>query len=338
MSCYWAARDQPRMLRARHAAECIEAAWHPPLTWVDCAGCQPCEELHCLLQWHGDRGDCETHAVTVCPSCVGKVREHLTEIARLAGAPIVAEALSKGIDSEAADLLGPAANPAAWRQRGRYGHRYEPDSREGELHPEWVLGRFDLLVTEHLGHTRTTRVTVASAADYLGRNLHYLAADLEFDFPDMASDLADCRAHLDRVLHDGEQVETGAPCMTCRVPLRLVRGERDDRWSCPRCRQESSEDQYRFALKQDFIENADELNVDDMAVRVGLASSTLRRWAGSLRVQRAGEKPADLPPILEPAGVVAGRKVYAVADVLAIKDGGGDTRRGDYLRRAEQPA
>lgn len=333
MSCYYVAADQPRYIRKRHGDECPESAWFPPLAWVDCAGCVPCPALHCIVGWRGERGDCQTHAETVCPACLAKTREHLAEIVRLSGLPLVAEALTKGADSEASDLLGPAANPKAWRQRGDYGHRFEPDSRVGEQHPLWVLGWFDMIVTEHQGHSRTQRITVTSAANYLDRNLHFLAADIEFDFPDMANTIADCRTHLEQVLRDGEQRETGAPCMTCRIPLELVRGEHEDRWRCPRCKEQSTEDQYRFALRLDFIENAAALNVDDMAVRIGVASSTIRKWANVVRTQEPGEEPVEHPALLAQSGIVNGRKVYLVADAELIRDNGGDQRRS-LARRA----
>lgn len=302
--CYWLASDRPRMLRKRHEETCAEAAWHAPLVWVECAGCQPCDRSHCLVQWHGERGDCETHAESVCPSCLGKAREHLSEIVRLTGVPLVEQVLAAGdVDTEAADLLGPAANPAQWRQRGSHGHHYEPESRMGELHPLWVLGTWDLLVTEHLGHTRTTRITVPRAATYLDTNLHFLAADLEFDFPSLANEVAACRGHLERVLHDGEQRETGAPCMTCRKPLVLVRGKVDapDHWECLRCRETSTEDQYRFAVMNLHREAADWLTDSDMAIRTGVKAGTVRKWAerGSVRKRRD-----------------SGRTVYAVEDTL----------------------
>lgn len=280
MKCLWVAKDEPRVLAAQHDDECADD---------ECAGCEPCRRPHCLVQWHGDKGDCQTHAETVCPACVGKVREHLAEIVRMSGLPLVAQILATGdVDTEAADLLGPTALPAQWRQRGRHGHIYHPDSRIGELHPMWVLGTWDLLVTEHLGHTRTARITIATAADYLGRNLTWLAADLEFDFAVLAEELAACRRHLERVLHDGEQVETGAPCMTCRVPLRLVRETGEDKWRCPRCRQESTDAQYRYAVMHVYREHADWLTAGEVEIICNVKPGTLRKRVerGEVRSKR----------------------------------------------------
>lgn len=340
MSCYHVADDQPRYLRNRHEDDCPATTWHPPLARPECAGCQVCERRHCLIQWHGDRGDCMTHAESVCPSCVGKVREHLTEIVRLSGLPLLEQVLSKGsVDTEAADLLGPVADQAQWRSRIEQGAIHDPETLLGGNHPLWVLGRWDMEVTEHLGHRRTRKVKIRSAAAYLDSNLTWLAVDPSFDIALFAAQVADCRSHLEHVVHEGEQIETGAPCMTCRVPLRLVRTTGEDRWTCPRCRERSTESQYHFALRADFVDNSPLLNADDMATRTGVPSSSVRAWANVVRVQADGEAPEDLPPLLRPAGRMHGRIVYRVADVEAIRAAGGDTRRKVWrATRTTRPA
>lgn len=324
MSCYFKSHEEPRYVRKRHDEDCpAETPPVPPFAWAECAGCQPCTRPHCEVQWHGERGECETHAESVCPSCLGKTREHIVEIMRLSGVPLIAEALDRGTRSEAADLLGPTANPKAWRQRGDYGHRYEPDSRVGEQHPLWVLGWFDMIVTEHLGHARTQRITVTTAGDYLLRNLHFLAADLEFDFADMANTVADCRLHLERVLHDGEQVERGAACLKCGK--RVVRTT-DDKgrvtYRCENCREDVTDSGYLMAQKAERIKSATQLTAEDMATRTGVPASTIRRWANVRRVNGVEHGPL----FRSPARNGLGHRVYWVEDVLRIRDGGGDTR------------
>src|SRR5689334_18325715 len=78
-NCKWVASDRPRVIRDRHEDECAG----------ECEGCLPCDKDHCTVQWYGERGTCETHAASVCPSCVAKVREHLNEIVRLSGMPLL---------------------------------------------------------------------------------------------------------------------------------------------------------------------------------------------------------------------------------------------------------
>ena len=296
-NCRWVASDQPRAVKGRHVESCEGAP---------CPGCQPCTEPHCLVQWYGERGDCETHAQTVCPSCVGKVREHLANVVRMSGLPLVDEVLTLGNDNtEAADLLGPVADPAQWRQRGTYGHVYHPDSRMGELHPYWVLATWDLIVTEHLDHKRTQRAGILSSATYLDANLNYLAADLEFDFVSLANEAAACAGYLERILHDDEQRDEGAPCMACEKPLRRVWGDDQskDGWECPRCRQRSTEDQYRFAVAHLHREEATELTDRDMEIRTGVKAGTVGVWAQRGLVKRRRD---------------SGRTLYDVADVEAV--------------------
>jgi len=272
-ACKWAGSDQPREL----------------------PNGDPCPQRHCIACGHR-----HVEALT-CASCVGEARTDLGDIVRM-DSQMLTEAVHKGVESEAAMLEGAAANPEAWRQRRRHGFRPHPDDLLGENAPLWVLGTWDLLVTEHYGHKRTRRVTVNRAAKYLGANLTELAQDVDFAFEDLARDLRQCRAHLEAVLHDGEQRDTGAPCMTCGVPLERVWGadEKADGWKCPRCRERSTEDQYRFAVAHLHREEADHLTDRDMEIRTGVKAATVRKWAERGQVRRRLD---------------SGRVLYAVIDV-----------------------
>lgn len=213
-----------------------------------------------------------------------------------------------------------------------------------ELHPLYFAVKWNQAWREAFDHTETPAVSagfgVVQLVAYLDANLAYAAQQDELPFADFAREASRCRDHLERVLHDGEQIETGAPCMDCRVPLRRqwAAFEAADGWYCPRCRQESTEDQYHFAVKADYIKNATELNADDMAVRTEVPASTVRRWAHVRRTQRKGEKPVEHPPIIKPTGRINDRKVYAVADVEYVRDNGGealrDTDNAPAVRRA----
>lgn len=317
MSCYYAGSDRPRMVRGEH----LEAG----CKGGNCKGCVECTEPHCLVQWHGERGNCKTHAATVCVPCVSKAREHLANVVRMSGLPLLEQVMSSGdTEAEAADLLGPAANPKQWRQRSDYGHIYEADARAGwHTHPLSVLGWYDMLVTEHLGHSRSTKITIVRAANYLDRNLTWLAADVEFDFADLANALADLCAHLELVLHDGEQVETGAPCMKCRRPLRRVfagnelpwshrDGSRPrtnvDVWACGRCQQWRSEGEYRLNVAEVHRVNAEWLTDQEMEIRTGIKAGTVREWS----------RERDDRPALVDKRRDSGRMVYLAADVERI--------------------
>jgi hypothetical protein len=301
MNCRYVAASQPRVLPGRHGADCAFAAISlgrgdmnsaeadPGATasvlgvpgasdGFACVGCLPCPEPHCRICGRN-------HAEQTCADCLNDVRGDLAEIVRLCDdLPIEAEI--KGIDSEAANLAGPAADWEAWhhaRASVRVGRLPEgwQETADHELHPLFVLGGWDAMVRDALEHDEPNeRVTITLAAAYVDRQLTYLAGYVDLPFEDLARDLRQCRAHIERVLHDGEQRDTGAPCMTCRVPLERVWGSdgTEDGWRCPRCRRESTEDQYRLAVRAVVIDTAEWLTDSECALALPVLSSTVRSW------------------------------------------------------------
>ena len=275
-TCRYNGSSNPCLLNGQHGNTCSERDWHPPLEWTTCAGCEPCPRPHC--------GVCGIRHVEqlTCPSCIGDVRTDIADIARMAPRAYF-EAIAVGTESEAAHLAGPVAQPEAWRQRRRAGYRDDAVVRTksggiiGEEHPLWVLGTWDLQVTEHYNHRRTQRVGIDSAAAYLTANLSRLAQDPDFAFEDLATDVRAGRGHLEDVLHEGEQIETGAPCMTCRVPLTLVRGVGEDQWKCARCKQTSTDAQYRYAVMHLHREHAPWVTAAEVEFMTGIKPATLRK-------------------------------------------------------------
>lgn len=336
MSCRWNGSDQPRVLNGRHVEDCPghEPDWHPPLVWAECAGCQPCPQGHC--------GTCARNHVQelTCAECIGLARTNIGEIVRMA-AELPDEAAERGTASEAVHLDGPTANPAAWRQRRAYGYRDHIATRKdgttfrpdvvGETHPLWVLGTWDLLITEHYQHRRTQRVTIPKAAAYLKANLSDLAQDGDFAFSDLAQDLDRCRAHLEAVLHDGEQIEKGAPCLTCRRHMTKTTDPKGKiSFTCERCHKDVSENQYRYAVGVAHVAHADRLTAADLADRIGVPASTVRRWVSIRRkvipaVVIDGElidgHVEESPPRLRSCGLdTSGRKVYRVTAAETLRD------------------
>lgn len=291
-TCRFIASDQPRVVRGRHGDEC---------PGDECRGCQPCTEPHCRI--------CGVaHANGTCAECLAETRANLREIGRMCDA-LPAEVAHRGVEGEAMMLLGPAADPEARGHleasvaAGRVSPDYLADAI-GETHPVWVLGTWDMLWRDALDHDTADGVTLAGAVDYLDRTMSYMADFEHVPFEDFARDLRRCVAHLESVLHDGEQRDRGAPCMTCGVPLERVWGgdPKADGWRCPRCRETSTEDQYRFAVAHLHREEATELTDRDMEIRTGVKAGTVRVWAQRGIVRRRRD---------------AGRTLYAVADVMA---------------------
>lgn len=326
MSCYWRGSDQARAITGRHLDDCDDET---------CRGCQPCPRPHC-------RVCAKEHADQTCPGCLNDTRETLAEIRRLC-ASLPAEVIHRGVNSEAMNLLGPVADPeqtghvsasiAVGRLPGDW-----LETADNEHHPLLVLGTWMEAYVEAFDHDEPERITVAGSASYLDRNLSYAATEPDIPFEDFARDLRVCQAHIERVLHDGPQIEQGAPCLSCEdVRLELVRSSGEDCWRCPRCHQSSNDAQYRFAVRAAFIAKSPELNVDDMAIRTGIGTSTIRRWTHVKRDQKDGEDVIELPAIIKSVGRVNDRKVYLVADVEFVAKNGAERLRGTWLAPSSLP-
>lgn len=311
MSCIFTTSQTPRAIKGQHNDEC---------EWPEtCKGCLPCGANHC-------RVCSKEHHDGTCAECLGGVRDDLHAIGTLSG-KLAGEAVVKGVNSEAFALLSPAADPEAWGhittslhvgrlpvgylRCDRCNRPYPCDKHaDGDMHPLFVLGTWDFVWRDALEHETDETLTIASGIRYLDQQMTYMAGFEDAPFEDFARDLRKCRAHLEAVLHDGEQRDEGVPCMACKRPLKRVWGKvgQPDSWACDKCRTTSSEAQYQFAVKADYIDRAEWLTDVDMVVKlaslkppVEVKAGTVRAWAseGDVRKRRHSE-----------------RTEYAVSDVI----------------------
>jgi hypothetical protein len=301
-TCRWTSSTTPRVVTGRHADECADRfAYLDPDRPTTCAGCLPCPEHHCVV-------DGKTHVFDslVCPECLAETRADLREIGRLCNA-LPAEVEARGINGEAMVLLGPTADPEARGHleasvlAGRVPADYL-EAADDERHPLLVLGTHEMVWRDHIEDPTDRPATVADCVEYLDRHLHRIAAEPLLPFADLARDLSSCRAHLEAVLHDGEQRDTGAPCMTCQTPLERVWGATRDRdeWKCPRCQERSTEAHYWLTVANEYRRNAKWLTDVDCEVLLGVRPGTVREWARRGLVKRHKSE---------------GRMVYDVAQV-----------------------
>ena len=224
---------------------------------TECRGCSPCAGRHCSARksctWHVEETE------LTCGRCISVVRTDLRWIESLA-ALMLTQAIADGIESEAASLAGPAADPEAWTwhkeaaKQGRVWH-VSLTEEDDEHHPLTVLGTWERKIREDYNHDAPAdRATIAGAAGYLDRNLHRIAQDDAQDFDLMRSELRRCRQHLEAVLHNDTKPDQGAPCPKCREAGAVVRLKRQyahwcededcrqihftddgsDTWHCPR--------------------------------------------------------------------------------------------------------
>lgn len=271
--CRFVASDQPRVIKGRHLPECACDGEF---------GCLPCPELHCVV--------CSReHAKAACTACLEAARSDLHAIRDLC-ASLPLEAAEKGVQSEAAMLHGPSADPEAWRNTatsamvGRIDAGYLEDCRD-EMHPGWVLGTWEQIWRDFLDHQTEERVTVLGAARYLDMQIAYMSEQIDPAFDEFARELRQCRAHLEDVLRDGIREERGAPCVQCEKPM--VRTE--DHWECRTCHRRVTEDEYRFAVGVAYRAIAPRLTAADMAERLGLKASEIRVWGTRDKITKYGK-------------------------------------------------
>lgn len=224
----------------------------------------------CKVDEYGDptshctaRRTCSQHVgwgELTCARCLGRVRRLIRRIVDFA-ALMLPEALSAGLESEAANLAGPAADAEAWSWRkvaamqGRAWHQSLVED-DDDWHPETVLTRWAMMLTEDYRMPKPERWTLSSAAAFLDRTLGKVGQDEGQDFPLMVRELRKCLNHLEVVIHNSHAPERGVPCPLCRESetfVRLVReyahwcldddcerihvaDESEDMWVCPRNR------------------------------------------------------------------------------------------------------
>jgi hypothetical protein len=182
------------------------------------------------------------------------------------------QALGSGVNSEAANLAGPAADVRQWSARriAMRGHlatwlnleritdRQHEHARatmedDDEQHPYTVLTRWQMMLSEDYGQPLPDRLTTTEAGAYLERTLHRMAQDDEQDFPLFAREMRACREHLESVLRNSSKPQRGAPCPDCSEDGKVVRllldfghwctsedceqihflDDSGDRWVCP---------------------------------------------------------------------------------------------------------
>jgi hypothetical protein len=224
----------------------------------------------CRVDDYGDptrhctaRRSCAQHVgegEITCARCLGRTRTDVRRIVALSPLMVV-QALGSGVDSEAANLAGPAADPESWSwhkisaRQGRIWHVSLVEDDDDE-HPYTVLTRWEFMLREDYDQPRPDATSIVSAGEYLDRVLHRMAQDPEQDFGLFAREMRQCRNHLEAVIRNSATPERGAPCPDCKEAGHVVRMSReyghwcddplcerfhhaddsDDRWVCPRDR------------------------------------------------------------------------------------------------------
>lgn len=203
------------------------------------------------------------------------------------------------------------------------------DNADDELHPLWILGTWDMAVAEHLGHNRTLRVTVPSAAAYLKGHLTDLSRDEDFGFDQLAGEVRDTLRHIEDALALTVRSTEGAPCFACRdagrKPARRMQlkfagdGRTTDQWQCPTkaCGKTMEVEDYEKSCYRDYLEHAERLTAAQILAQYRVPEGTLRRWANGWTDSRGIEHAA----VVSKCGYDGQRRqLYSTADVKRMRD------------------
>lgn len=311
-TCHWGGAHYG-WLTPEHLRDCDDHA---------CQGCRPCPKTHCAM-----RGKCSRHVdsaagIITCPSCIGKTRRDLAVIVDLYAVALPDEAVESGVDSEALNLIGPAALPFATDYRQGW---CEFPRRQDAQHPYSTLGKWDLALRETYGPATDLRITVSRAADYLTGLLAGTFPHIR-EFEEFAREVASCRMYLEAVIHDSRTPEKGRPCPRCaevaedgkgpRLQKRWAAGDDEhtkrgdnDTWHCPdEPAHWWTERDYRDKVEADYEQHAEKLTASAITRVYGVAEGTVRQWAAREKVRKRGTDQA-------------GRMLYDVGDVVCMKAG-----------------
>lgn len=252
-----------------------------------------------------------------CATCVGNTRTHIKNLGVMATA-LLGEAIRLNLNSNAAALAGPTADPETWgyRRASAIANRIDPrwlDDQVDMHHPAWILGTWEREARIHLKQILspgTAQPTLTQARNYLDQHLSHLAQAPDFAFDELATDIRQCHDHVERVLHLEEHIDRGAPCPACgQADLRKNYGtaEDDDRWTCPRCHQWWTETDYRAKIAGVYVGIAPALTASQIRETYRVPEGSTRGWATRGRVTKRGRDHH-------------GRQLYDVAEVLACRD------------------
>lgn len=292
-TCYWTGTQTPRALRDRHGNTCEDDG---------CRGCVPCPDAHCII--------CGIEHVDqrVCPKCIGETRDDLAQIRRMF-ARLHSQTVDGGNEGklEAARPI-PGGEAMVMLSPGSHHGFLEYESAADHMPTELLLASWEDDWRSMAGTPTEELATVPDTVAYFDEHLSHMAQHHDA-FDDFAGEIRQHRAHLEDVLHDGERIETGAPCKVCGRPLERNYGlqAKDDSWWCDRCKDIISPDEYAEHVARDSRRFALWLTVVDMTKEHRITRGSLTGWAAKGHVRKKRD-------------VNLGRMVYNVEDAKARRD------------------
>jgi hypothetical protein len=181
-----------------------------------------------------------------------------------------------------------------------------------------------MMLRESYGPASDLLTTMGRACDYFRMLLRETDFPHTREFEEFNRDLARVVTHLETVVHDSRIPEQGRPCPTCSTEdqpgprLRKRHAEHDrsgasDTWHCPwEPAHWWSDQDYRDRVATDYLEHARLLPAAELADRLEVSLSTVRKWTARTWDYDAGTWRE--PRLVSRRRGPDGRKVYAVAD------------------------
>lgn len=291
--CYWTSTQTPRALRDRHGIDCEAES---------CRGCVSCPDAHCLI--------CGIEHVTqrTCPKCIGATRDDLGQIASLYGALLIHAVEGGNYGRLEAARPIPGGEAMVMLSPGSHHGFHEYESPGDHMPTELLLATWEDDWRSLAGNPTTERASVQTAVGYLEEHLA-IEAQRHDAFDAFADEMRRHRAHLEDVLHDGERIETGAPCTGCNRPLERIYGAqaRNDSWWCDRCKIALKPDEYVSNVAREGRRFAEWLTASDMSEEYRIPRGSVTAWATKGRVRKRRD-------------FHLGRMVYNVADAVTRRD------------------
>lgn len=267
--CYRTPNDT-RAIRHRHTIE------HTHVT--DCDGCEPCPETHCPACG-------KTHGTTVCPTCLGKIRDDLRDIVALhRNLRAHAYMLSTRGEREGGPplggqpmvLLGPVS---VWA-----------DDDAAPV-PTVALVWWEYAMRQSLGQPTMLKPTLARAVDYIAAHLTEVALAGKINLALMRKQVKSIRVQMEDMLSAGLRDEHGVPCVRCGNTLVRECHENTglaDEWTCRGCHAVLKAAEYWMAVKDDYRRHAPALTAADLAEKLGIKANLIRVWGSRGIVRKRG--------------------------------------------------
>lgn len=261
-----------------------------------CPGCEPCTEHHCPVCTR-------SHAESMCPTCLHRVRTDIATMAQL-DTLLAYAVLSQGRRGDRRESLPLGGEPMV--TIGPLAPLALDDREDPEPPHVTILSWWEHAVRKGLGHLSAPRPSLHACLVYLDRWLTDAATIPGLDVRAFAGAVAGARIHLEDVLSAGLRDEPGVPCLRCGTTLlRECHPQTGlaDHWTCRGCHARLTAAEYWLSVRQAYAERAPFQTAEQIAARLDVDAQRVRVWGSRGQVRKG------------PRDATTGLTTYSVEDV-----------------------